>query len=196
MKLFPLLIISMLFVCTEQWETIRIDPTLDNLAVDSTDWAYPWYVIKHTDHFEHTFGEPISKEDTIHQIKNALCYVRQIRDSTDHVHRLPWAKAEWKKDTLCISIFQENASDNQKLTLKIHEGQFIADYKIASITPLDDWQVEILEHSLVLHEMPQPGKIIKGRLRVQLQERIDWSEGTDGHVDWVRKSIEGTFVIE
>lgn len=196
MRILSGLLVGMLSLLSNQWEEVKIDPTLNTLQVDSTDWVYPWYVIKHSDHFENTFGEPITREDTAHIIRNSFCQVKTIRDTSDWSSRIPFARGVWKSDTLLLSIWQENASDIEELTLTVIDGKFASEYVTYYVFPYDKWEVKILEEELELSQMPSPGMPIKGRVSILLQEEIRRTEGPLHKMDTIIKRIEGTFVVE
>lgn len=192
-SLFFLLLLSQI-----NWKATEIDPSLNELEIDRSDWTYPWYVIKHDDHFENTAGDSISKQDTAHLARNSHCYVKTNLEGSTSSSRLPFAKAEWKNDTLMLSVWQYHASDIQTLTFKVIDGKFSSDYEIAYVISPDLYSLKILEQSLFLNDIPEPGQPIKGRINMVFQEEITWpswateKEGTDT----VLKKIEGTFVIE
>lgn len=181
---------------TEKWEKVRIDPTLNAIKIDSADWTYPWHVIKHSNYFENTLGEPIAKEDTAHLIRNSNCQVRAIWDTDVSSSSIPFANGTWKQDTLVLSIWQQSASDNQTLTLTVVDGKFSSDYMIWYIPPYDDWNLNIISESLELNQSPEPGVPIKGRVNILLQEEVRWTEGAPNQVDTILKRIEGTFVVQ
>ncbi len=196
MKIIPVFLIVIISVLSNKWEKVKIDPTLNNLKVDSTDWTYPSHVIKHSNYFENTFGEPISSEDTAHLIRNSYCQVKTIRDTSEWSSRIPFANGVWKNDTLVLSIWREVASDIQKLTLTIVDGRFSSDYMIWYVLPYNDWDLKIIKQSLELNQIPEPGMSIKGRVSILLQEEMRWAEDPSNQIDTILKRIEGTFIVE
>lgn len=198
MKPLSIFLIFFLFFSQINWKATEIDPSLNELEIDRSDWTYPWYVIKHDDHFENTAGDSISKQDTAHLVRNSHCFVQTDHEGSTISSRLPFAKAEWKNDTLMLSVWQYNASDIQTLTFKVIDGKFSSAYEIAYIISPDLYSLKILEQSLSLNDIPEPGHPIKGRINMVLQEEIilpSWATEKEG-TDTVLKKIEGTFVIE
>ena len=101
-----------------------------------------------------------------------------------------------KNDTLVLSIWQESASDNQKLTLTVVDGRFYSDYVIEYVLPYNDWEFKIIKEELELNQIPEPGMPIKGRVSILLQEEIRWAENPANQIDTILKRIEGTFIVE
>ena len=178
------------------WQQVDVDPGLNALEVDETDWVYPWHVIKHEDYFENTFGNPITEKDTAHLIQNSHCEVVRISDDNHYSDRLPFADGSWKGDTLVISIFQESASSNQEIELTIVKDVFHAAYYLEYTLPVKFWKVEIQEKSLSLNQLPQRGAPIKGRVDIMANEFIQWGEDNDFRMDTITNRISGTFVID
>lgn len=196
MKLFSVFLIVIFSFLNNKWEKVKIDSSLNNLKVDSTDWTYPWHVIKHSKYFENTFGEPITSKDTAHLIRNSYCHVNTIQDTSVWSSRIPFANSVWKNDTLVLCIWQESASDNQKLTLTVIDSKFSSDYWIGYLPPYDYWNMKIIKESLELNQIPEPGMPIKGRVSILLQEEIRWAESPSYQIDTILKRIEGTFIVE
>lgn len=196
MKSILLISFLSLGLISHDWRPIVIDNSLDSLEVDITDWSYPWYVIKHETYFENTVGEGISEADTAHMIRNSHCNLSVTQDRIKNSSRLPFANSTWNKDTLTITIYQENASDNQELVMTIVGQQFDAEYDIAYFISPKQWKYEVKEASLTFSRKPKKGEDIKGKVDLEMIEIIEWPEWKSTKIDTIQKRIEGTFVIQ
>lgn len=175
------------------WDQVEIDPNLNGIEVNSTNWSYPWGIIKHEDHFENITGEPITEQDTVHILKNSQCKIRRKRDTVFLDADLPFANAEWKNDSLMISIFDYHGG---LLKLKIVEGKFSSDWSVAYHFSYEERNVQILNQTLELNGVPKPGQAIKGKVNIALQEYIKWRpDPFEGRVDNQKLEISGTFII-
>lgn len=185
--IYNLIFLSFPFVGFGQ--TVVIDKNLTTATIDSTDWNYPWHVIKHTDgHFENTFGTPITSLDTIHVIKNSQVYVH----SKDVNYQIPYASATIHGDTLSICLTDESASNFEQLTIQMQEGEFELNYNKAYIQILKERNVEILEQKVVLSQNNlQIGQEIRGEVFIKLAETIKWS---DQNTETIEKEIKGSFI--
>lgn len=176
----------------EPWTSIQIDPELEELAVDPTDWTYPWHVIKHEGYFENTFGEPITEEDTAHIVRNSFCNLVTYYDARESSKRLPFARANWRNDTLQVSIFQSNASEIVAMEIDILEEKFTPRFKIFYIQEPEEQSTEYLEQSLTLQKLPKKGQPIKGEVDILMREWVKWP---DREFERLLR-VKGTFVIE
>ncbi|MEM8901235.1 MAG: hypothetical protein AAGC85_24200, partial [Bacteroidota bacterium] len=168
MEIYLVLFLSLFIIEDHTWSEIEIDPQLSELEVDPNDWTYPWYVIKHEDYFENTFGEPITEEDTAHIIRNSFCNLITISDSNESSTRLPFAGARWRDDTLQLNIYQEGASGIVALELDILGEKFTPRFLIYYIHDPEEQSTAYLEQSLILHKLPEKGKPIKGEVNILL----------------------------
>ena len=197
MKIHLLILSVCIFLNLAQWQKVEIDPSLDRLQVDSTDWSYPWYMVRHSGGWENTMGEPISKKDTAHLIRNSWCLISDTwgNDTTSQTHRLPFAVHTWKDDTLKLSIYDYSASNGEELSLIIVAGQFIPQYWQEYFIPNKYQEVTFLQYSLALDNLPRPNVPIKGRLKINLVEEILSFESEENDTISIYKTIEGEFVI-
>ena len=77
--------------------SLNIDETLTFSPIDSSQYSYPWYIVKHSGGFENTFGDTIIAQDTIHIIHNARLF---HKDGERRFSQLPFVEAHLKNDTL------------------------------------------------------------------------------------------------
>ncbi|MFT4601469.1 MAG: hypothetical protein ACI857_001649 [Arenicella sp.] len=174
-------------------QTIAVNEKLELLKTDSTDWTYPWHVIKHKDgHFENTFGLPITQSDTAHVLKNAQVFVYILKDLKEVKYRIPFAEATIDKDTILIELNDESASNFEGLSIKIFEGEFELEYHKAYIQMLANIKVEFLEQKVTLSQSHfEVGEEIKGEVFVIVKETVEWPDQT---VEIIEKTIRGSFV--
>lgn len=105
---------------------VKVDSRLRVFELDSTDWLYPWYVLKHENKWENTSGDGITAKDTVHLICNSTCYQDL---SGAYKHRLPFCRARLVGDTLVIQVYDESASNDEWVTFRVCGKNFICDYE-------------------------------------------------------------------
>ena len=182
------------FVVDKDWKIAERNPT---------DWSYPWYMIQHQDgHFENTRSDSISSRDTIKIIHNSDCYSYLNNktgdfniDSPDPISRLKFCEAILQNDTLRINLYDQSASNNEKVEIRIVDGQYQLEYKIAYVFPYDKILIVYLNQNLILNQSSfKVGNELTGDLNLKLMETILFDSGKKSNP--IYKEIKGSFGLK
>ncbi|GAA4107135.1 hypothetical protein GCM10022393_02160 [Aquimarina addita] len=177
------------------WIPLIVDEQLEIPKIGPDDWSYPWYMIKHNDgHFENITEDTIIEKDTIRVIHHSKCYTYLTKKGkTIPISRIPFVTSEIKGDTLALTLFDESASNNEKLTLQLVNDFFKINYHTVYVFPYKDIQYEFKSASLKVNKMPpyKKGMLLKGVLATEFVETIIYNDNTPSDVR--DKLIEGTF---
>lgn len=166
------------------------NPALDSLVLDSSDFSYPWYMVQHSEGFENTLGEEITKQDTMPLIHHSMAYIKGDFGE----YRLPFAKANLENDTLLIKVFKEDAAGYESIGIYINNGKYVLSHDVNHIMPCQS-----ISHydttTVMLNRMNlATGDTIKGVFSIKLEEKItcEESQGLENRI--VNKIIKGEFV--
>lgn len=167
-------------------------------AIDSSDWEYPWYVIKHEDgKFENTKDDSISAQDTIHLIHNSKCFTYRIKNGKkdeEPCTQLPICEAKLSHDTLLISTYDFSASNAEAVYISVYGDQYLMTYKVNYVVPYQKIEVENINQRLVLNQSSfKKGQVLKGEVYLEIKETMTYESGKKSAFN---KLIEGTFEVK
>ena len=179
-------------VVTYDWTTVTINKNITSVKKDSTDWSYPWYMIKHKDgHFENILGEQINTEDTTKIYHNSYCYSFVQEDTTS---RLKFAGAKKNNKAVSIKLFDESASNNESLELEIENfKKFKPTYKINYVFSYDSIGIEFKKKYLEINKNTyEKGENIIGKVYLEFEEKIYNNRKIKSSI----KEIKGSFEVK
>ena len=192
MKLYGELLMALALICPTlgygvelpkgQPIQIRIEVIYDSNLYDpffeSTEWGYPWWIIKHSDgHIENTMGGPTDENELPRLQHTAKC-------STSHQfdHQINFCDATLLPDgTLELFIHDESASTSDSLRVLVKDGQFTSQYW--TFYPANKGDERLIwtttRQDLVLDKRAyNKGDELRGRIRFEcLQELTNLKDG-------------------
>ena len=190
-----LLIAAFLYSCNTLVEqdvnlsnTLFHVPKLDSLTLDSAQFSYPWYMVKHSGGFENTLGEKITAQDTMLLIHNSNTWISGDFEK----YKLPFCKIRLDNDTLFIKILKEDASGFESLEISINNGKYDMDYHVNHMMPcrsVNNYGVS----SVSLNKTDfVKGDTLKGMFNIALEEEIICDQEEENRQ--IKKTIKGEFV--
>ena len=180
------------------WKKYKVSENIEMPEKRSSEFSYPWYMVKHENGFENTLGEPIRERDTIKNYYNSWCYTyleKEGRTFSDTLGRLPFCNFREYDDRLKIEIYDLTASNNESLFIELTGGEFKVDYQTSYVFPYEKIKWKIKEKELRLNQkLPiKRGSLLKGEVEVKVEETIFYQHPQPKSIR--TKIIKGTFQL-
>ncbi|MGK0389204.1 MAG: hypothetical protein ACI94Y_001944 [Maribacter sp.] len=169
-------------------KSIVHSPELDSLTLDSSNFSYPWYMVKHSSGFENTLGEEITAQDTMHFIHNSNTWI-----SGDFgKYKLPFCKIILRNNALFIKILKEDASGHEAIHIQIIDREYNISYYVKHMMPcrsINDYGV----NDVYLNKTDfVKGDTLKGMFNIKLKEDVICDQGERNRQ--IQKTIKGKFI--
>ncbi len=179
--------------CSDKWNLVEEQDT-ELYIIDSTKWSYPWYIIKHENGFENTFGREIVKQDTMPILHNSSCQVSL--EGISYKKSLPFAKASLINDTLKLFVFDESASNFENVSITITNNTFLVCYDKAYISNKKLKSVEFIKSKLKISQLAgfELGRKLYGSLELELIEATNNAINLQ-RTNYSRKKVIGSFEV-
>lgn len=178
----------------KEWYSLKVEDDLEVADIDSTDWSYPWYIVKKENgEFSSAVSDMITARDTIHIVRNSRVQNEVQWGKERPIHRIPFATADLDGDTLNLKIYDRSASNWEELNFKVVHNAFKVSYRQDYLMDIRSEGMRIKYAVLELNKPGfSPGDELKGVVMVRIKEDV-----ADRNGDWtIEKVISGDFVVK
>ncbi|MEW6533758.1 MAG: hypothetical protein AB1473_23210 [Thermodesulfobacteriota bacterium] len=151
---------------------VNYDPNLSDLFFESSEWSYPWWIIKHPDgHFEETTGDERPEEEPPRERHTAKCFSTGF--GSKHVVEFCEARLV-DNNTIDLLIHHTCPGFLDRLRVQVNAERFTCQYWTFYPGPIGqaDFIWTTMRQKLTLEKQAfRKGDVIRGRIDFEcLQE--------------------------